>query len=76
MLRRFRVIFVALVLLDAAMLGATVSEGAHYLIDVIAGSGMAFFGYAAATRIVRLEDRLLAARAVPAAGRSEAPQAV
>lgn len=46
------------------MLGATVTEGAHYLIDIIAGSGMAFFGYAVAKRILVLEDRY------PLAGRN------
>jgi hypothetical protein len=50
-LRSFRLIFIALLFLNAAMLAATVTEGAHYLIDIIAGSGMAFFGYAMAKRI-------------------------
>jgi membrane-associated phospholipid phosphatase len=56
-LRPFPPIFIALLLLDAFMLGATVTEGAHYLVDIIAGSAMAFFAYAMATRIVVLEDR-------------------
>ncbi len=56
-LRRFPRIFVALLLLDAAMLGATVTEGAHYFIDIAAGSGMAFFGYVMAKRVLALEDR-------------------
>jgi membrane-associated phospholipid phosphatase len=56
-LRRIRPIFIALLFLDAAMLGATVTEGAHYLTDIIAGSGMALFGYAMAKRILLFEDR-------------------
>src|SRR5690242_12069655 len=52
-LRKQRWIFVPLLLLDAAMLPATVTEGAHYLCDVIAGSAMAFAGYALAKRILR-----------------------
>ena len=56
-LRGYRPIFAALLILNAAMLAATVTEGAHYFIDVIAGSGMAFFAYALAKRIIRLEDR-------------------
>jgi membrane-associated phospholipid phosphatase len=55
--RSFRPIFIALLFLNAAMLGATITEGAHYVIDIIAGSGMAFFGYAMAKRIIALEDR-------------------
>jgi membrane-associated phospholipid phosphatase len=56
-LRGYRPIFAALLILNTAMLAATVTEGAHYFIDVIAGSGMAFLAYALATRIIRLEDR-------------------
>ena len=53
-----RILFVLLVL-DAAMLGGAVTEGAHYFIDLIAGTGMAFFAYALAKRIIMLEDRSL-----------------
>ena len=56
-LRGFPRIFTALLVLDAAMLGGTVTEGAHYFSDVIAGSAMAFLAYALARRILRLEDR-------------------
>jgi membrane-associated phospholipid phosphatase len=56
-LRSHRRIFIALLFLDAAMLGATVTEGAHYFSDILAGSCMAFFAYALAQRIIRLEDR-------------------
>jgi membrane-associated phospholipid phosphatase len=56
-LRGYRPIFAALLILNAAMLAATVTEGAHYFIDVVAGSGMAFLAYALAKRIIRLEDR-------------------
>ena len=58
MLRRFRTVFIPLLVLDAAMLGATVTEGAHYFCDVFAGIGMAFFAYAVAKRIIKAEDRL------------------
>lgn len=51
-----RRIFACLVLLNAAMLAGTISEGAHYLVDTIAGSGMAVFGYALARPILRIED--------------------
>jgi hypothetical protein len=54
---RFRVIFVALLFLDGAMLGATITEGAHYFVDVMAGSCMTFFAYALAKRIISMEDR-------------------
>jgi membrane-associated phospholipid phosphatase len=56
-LRSYRPIFVALLVLNAAMLAATVTEGAHYFIDVFAGSCMAFFAHGLAKRIIRLEDR-------------------
>lgn len=57
-LRSHRRIFAALLVLNAAMLAGTISEGAHYFIDVLAGSGMAVFGYAAAQRLIAAEDRL------------------
>jgi membrane-associated phospholipid phosphatase len=57
-LYRHRRIFIALAIFNVAMLGGTVSEGAHYFTDVVAGSCMAFFAYALATRIIRLEDSL------------------
>jgi hypothetical protein len=59
-LRGFPPVFAALVILDAAMLGGTLSEGAHYLTDVLAGAWMAFFGYAMARRIMPLEEALIA----------------
>jgi membrane-associated phospholipid phosphatase len=59
-LRGFPRIFTALLVLDAAMLGGTVTEGAHYFSDVIAGGAMAFLAYALARRILRLEDRAAA----------------
>lgn len=65
-LRRFRLIFIPVVLLDVAMLGATITEGAHYFVDIIAGGCMAFFAYALAKRIIGLEDRLFADRRDPA----------
>lgn len=60
-LRVFPRIFLPLLLLDAGMLAGTVTEGAHYYADVIAGIGMAFFGHFAAKRIIAAEDRLASA---------------
>ena len=56
-LRPFPLIFIALLFLNAFMLGATVTEGAHYLVDIIAGSGIAFVAYGVAKRILVLEDQ-------------------
>jgi membrane-associated phospholipid phosphatase len=58
--RRHPRLLVALLVVNAAMLGGTVTEGAHYFIDVLAGIGMAFFAYALARRIIGPEDRPLA----------------
>ena len=55
-LRAHRRIFVVLIVLDAAMLGGTITEGAHYFVDVLAGSAMAVFAYVLARRIIRIED--------------------
>ena len=49
-------IFVALLVLNAAMLGGTVTEGAHYFCDILAGICMAFFAHALAMRIIKAED--------------------
>lgn len=74
-LRRHRRTFVVLLVLDAAMLAGTVTEGAHYYVDVLAGAGMALFAHALAGRIVRAEGvsrqaartELVGAMAAPAA---------
>jgi membrane-associated phospholipid phosphatase len=58
-LRKHCRILLVLLVLDAAMLGGTVTEGAHYFCDVLAGSAMAFFAHAVATSIIRMEDRSL-----------------
>lgn len=58
-LRSYPRIFVALLILDAAMLGGCVIEGAHYICDILAGSGVAFGAYLLARRIIRVEDRSL-----------------
>ena len=58
-LRSYPRIFVALLILDAAMLGGCVIEGAHYLCDILAGIGVAFCAYLLARRIIRVEDRSL-----------------
>jgi membrane-associated phospholipid phosphatase len=62
-LRRHPRIFIVLLFLNAAMLAGTVTEGAHYFSDVIAGTAMAFLAYAFATRIIGIEDRYLGAAA-------------
>jgi len=49
--------FFVLLVLDAAMLAGTVTEGAHYFCDVLAGIAMAFFAYALAHAIIKAEDR-------------------
>ena len=54
---RYRSLFVALLLLDAAMLGGCLTEGAHYLCDVLAGIGIVVCAYLLAKRIISLEDR-------------------
>lgn len=59
-LRRYRGLFVVLLILDAAMLGGCVIEGAHYFSDILAGIGIAFGAYLLAKRIIRAEDRSLA----------------
>jgi membrane-associated phospholipid phosphatase len=56
-LRSYRPIFAALLVLNAAMLAATVTEGAHYFIDVLAGAGMAWLAHGLAKRLIKLEDR-------------------
>ena len=58
-LRRYRRLLIPLLSLDAAMLCGTVTEGAHYVSDVLAGIGVAFGAYLLATRIIRAEDRSL-----------------
>jgi len=58
-LRGYPRIFIALLFLDAAMLGGTVTEGAHYFVDILAGTWMAFFAHAMAKRIIGAEDRSL-----------------
>jgi membrane-associated phospholipid phosphatase len=58
MLRRYRYLLGPLIVVDALMLCATVTEGAHYGIDVIAGSLVAFIAYALAKRLLRVEARL------------------
>jgi len=73
MLRRYRRIFVALLILNAFMLGATVTEGAHYFVDIFAGAAMALAAYALANRIIGMEGRVAEAeldapaQALPAA---------
>lgn len=57
-LRKHRRTLLALLVLNAFMLGGTVTEGAHYFCDLVAGCAMAFFAHAVATSIIRMEDRL------------------
>jgi len=70
-LRRHHRIFLALVVLDAAMLAGTITEGAHYFSDLFAGTAMAFFAYALANRIIALEHRSFQHR--PAVDMTAAP---
>jgi len=72
-LRRFPRILTGLLVLDALMLAATLTEGAHYLVDVLAGGVMAFAGYALAARIIAWDDRR---RAAAAAGTGAAKPAL
>jgi membrane-associated phospholipid phosphatase len=57
-LRRFRVIFLALLVVDAAMLGGTVTEGAHYVTDVLGGTCIAFGACWLANRLPGAKDNL------------------
>jgi len=57
-LRGHRRILLCLLVLDALMLGGTITEGAHYFTDVLAGTAMAFFAYGLARAIIRREDGL------------------
>lgn len=57
MLRANRALFYPLLLLNAAMLCSAVTEGAHYAIDVIAGSGIAILAYMLARHIIQAEMR-------------------
>jgi membrane-associated phospholipid phosphatase len=59
-LRRFHRTFIVLLVLNAAMLGGTVTEGAHYFCDIFAGICMAFFAYALARHIIGVPPMPLA----------------
>jgi membrane-associated phospholipid phosphatase len=74
-LRGYPRIFAALLVLNAAMLVGTVTEGAHYFIDILAGAAMAIFAHAMARRIIRMEDRSLRHRYNQAVRREDAVQA-
>jgi len=67
-LRGYPRIFIALLIVDAAMLGGTVTEGAHYFTDVFAGIGMAVLAHALAKRIIKVEDRSFPHRSNQSAG--------
>ena len=51
-LRRYRVIFFVLVIVDAAMFVSTITEGAHYVTDLFGGTIMAFAAWFLANRII------------------------
>ena len=51
-LRFHRRLFVSLLILDAAMLCSTVTEGAHYVSDTLAGGVVAFAAYFLAKRVI------------------------
>lgn len=55
-LRRYRGIFLVLLVVDAAMLCATVTEGAHYVTDVLGGICIAFSASFLANRILSAKD--------------------
>ncbi|HEX5213098.1 MAG TPA: phosphatase PAP2 family protein [Pseudolabrys sp.] len=69
MLRRYRYLLGPLIVVDALMLCATVTEGAHYGTDVIAGSLVAFVAYALARRLLKAEARLFHIRRQQTSGR-------
>jgi membrane-associated phospholipid phosphatase len=55
-LRHYRGLFIALLILDAAVLFSTVPEGAHYVSDVLAGAGVAFVAYFLAKLVLGTRD--------------------
>jgi len=58
-LRRYRGIFFALLIVDTAMLCSTITEGAHYVTDVLGGTCVAFAAFFLASRIIGAKDALL-----------------
>jgi membrane-associated phospholipid phosphatase len=74
-LRGYPRIFAGLLVLNAAMLVGTVTEGAHYFVDILAGAGMAIFAHFMAKRIIRAEDRSLQHRRNGLISREDAVQA-
>lgn len=59
-LRGYPRLFAALFILDAAMLGGAVTEGAHYFSDILAGASLAFLAHAVASRLIRAESNRIA----------------
>jgi hypothetical protein len=57
-LRRYRGIFFVLLVLDAAMLCGTITEGAHYATDVLAGCCLTFAAYFLANRVIGAKNHL------------------
>jgi membrane-associated phospholipid phosphatase len=57
-LRRYRGIFLVLLMLDAAMLCGTITEGAHYVTDILGGTCVAFAAYFLANRVLSAKCRL------------------
>jgi membrane-associated phospholipid phosphatase len=57
-LRRYRGIFLVLLMLDAAMLCGTITEGAHYVTDILGGSCVAFAAYFLANRVLSAKSHL------------------
>ena len=55
-LRRYRGLFFGLLVLDAAMLFGTITEGAHYATDVLGGTCIAFAAYFLANRVIGARD--------------------
>lgn len=72
-LRHDRRLFIPLLVLNLLMLGSTVTEGAHYFIDIMAGTVMAFLAFAVARRVIAMEDGLFARGSRRTSGARYAP---
>jgi hypothetical protein len=56
-LRRYRPLFLVLLLVDGAMLCGTITEGAHYFSDVLAGGALAISAHLLAQRMVGMNGQ-------------------
>jgi membrane-associated phospholipid phosphatase len=55
-LRRYPRLLAGLLVFEVAMFGGTITEGAHYVSDVLAGGFVALLAYALAQRLVQAES--------------------